>query len=240
MLHWLTRPFLRKPFIDSGVSVICIYNSREKLEKYLLPSLEKQTSTYEMLAIDNTENIYKSAPAILNETAKKAKYTYLMFVHQDVALESSTWLEDVQRDISSLPGLGAAGVAGKNSMALFASVRHGVPPRKVNRKRFLIPLSVQTLDGCLMIVPKQVFEQVLFDEKTIESWYLYVANFCLDLKRQGYSCYVLPRWIYHESRGPKNRSYYLPTLQKVIEKHRDQVKVIYTTYGNWKTGRDII
>jgi len=239
MFKGLASLFRRRPFVDRGVSIICVYNNSEKLEKYLMPSLKKQTVLYELFTIDNTKDTYKSASAILNETVKRAKYEYLMFVHQDVRLESGNWLKDVQRDISSLPGLGAAGVAGKNVLALFASVRHGIPPQKVNRKRFFWPLSVQTLDGCLMIVPKKVFEQVLFDEKTIEGWYMYTDDFCLDLKRLGYNCYVLPRWIYHESRGPKNRSSYLPTLQKIIEKHRDHTKVIYTTYGNWKTDKDV-
>ena len=35
-----------------GVSVICIFNSRVKLERYLLPSLEVQSAPYETLLID--------------------------------------------------------------------------------------------------------------------------------------------------------------------------------------------
>lgn len=218
-----------------GISIICVYNNREKLDKYLIPSLEKQTAAFELLTIDNTAGKHVSAPAILNQTAEKATYEYLMFVHQDVSLDSETWLADAQRDMRLSPRLGAAGVAGRNVIGLFAAVRHGIPPKKINRKRFFWPIRVQTLDGCLMIVPKKIFEIVLFDEKVIKGWYLYVPNFCLDLLRLGYSSYVLPRWIYHESTGPEDRSRWHPTMQEIIKKHRDHVKKIYTTLGIWET-----
>jgi len=219
----------------AGISIICVYNNLEKLDRYLIPSLEKQTAAFELLAIDNTAGKHMSAPAILNQTAKKATYEYLMFVHQDVSLCSKTWLADAQRDMRFLPRLGAAGVAGRNVIGLFAAVRHGIPPKKINRKRFFCPIRVQTIDGCLMIIPKKIFKAVLFDEKVIKGWYLYSVNFCLDLLRLGYRSYVLPRRIYHESTGPKDRSRWHPTMQEIIEKHCDHVRKIYTTLGIWET-----
>jgi hypothetical protein len=232
----LINKLFRKPEPEPGFSVICVYNDRYKLNNYLIKSLNNQTAPYELLAIDNTEGQIKSAPNIFNETAKKAKYDYLMFVHQDVDLDSRDWLANVQKDLKSLFRLGAAGVAGKNRDGFAASVSHGSPPIFVGPVRLEKPVRVQTLDGCLVIVPKNIFKKISFDESTIEGWHLYVVDYCLDLARRGYWMYVLPQHIYHESTGPRDSKVYQKTLNNIINKHRDHVRVIYSTVGEWKTG----
>jgi len=86
-----------------------------------------------------------------------------------------------------------------------------------------------------MIVHKQTFSRVCFDEETVDGWYLYVANYCLDLIRHGYKNYVLPHHIYHESSGFNDRRLYQNAMDKIIGRHRDHIKVVYTTVGRWKT-----
>ena len=111
-----------------GFSVICVYNNRQKLNDYLITSLNQQDFPFESFMIDNTANNIESAARILNETARKARYEYLIFVHQDVTLYSHTWLADAYKDLGTLQHLGSAGVAGKNENGLVASVTHGNPP----------------------------------------------------------------------------------------------------------------
>jgi GT2 family glycosyltransferase len=219
----------------TGISVICAYNNREKLDKYLISSLSRQDAPFELLAIDNTQGRYPSAAAILNETARKARYDYLMFVHQDVALIADTWLTDAQTALGQLRNLGAAGVAGNGRRGGARRVLHGNPPFRAIRKKPRKPVPVQTLDGCLMIVPREVFQKISFDEKAVNGWYLYAANYCLDLIRAGYLIYVLPYTIYHESTGPSDPNSYEGARQDLIERHRDHIKVIYTTMGTWET-----
>lgn len=231
----MRRWFVKKSKLKPGFSIICAYNNRKKLNDYLIKSLSKQTAHFEVLTIDNTENRLKSAPVVLNETARKAKYEYLMFVHQDVALESSDWLANAFKDLKSLSDLGAAGVAGKGEKGFAASVTHGNPPLFVGPERLAVPVEVQTLDGCLMIVKKKIFEKISFDEKTIEGWYLYVVDYCLDLIRLGYKNYVLPCQIYHESTGPGDFSLTENTLKNIIKKYKNQIELIYTTVGDWNT-----
>ena len=208
-----------------GFSVICVYNNRQKLNDF----------PFESFMIDNTANNIKSAARILNETARKARYEYLMFVHQDVTLYSHTWLADAYKDLGTLQHLGSAGVAGKNENGLVASVTHGNPPFFVGPERLTSPIQVQTLDGCLMIVPLKIFRRISFDEKTIQGWYLYVVDYCLDLVRRGYRNYVLPHQIYHESTGPSDLRLYENTLNNIIQKHRSHTPMIYSTMGEWKT-----
>jgi len=158
-----------------------------------------------------------------------------MFVHQDVALPHPGWLKEAQRTINRLSRFGAAGVAGGSVTGLTASVSHGNPPRDVVPDAPKIPIPVQTLDGCLMIVPKRLFSRIQFDAITCTSWYFYVANYCLDLARLGYRAYVLPHKIYHESPGPSDPKVYEKTIQAMIGKHKGHVERIYTTMGVWDT-----
>jgi hypothetical protein len=226
---------LHKHKEERGISIICAYNNAEKLNDYLIQSLKNQTGSFELLSIDNTEGQFKSAARILNETAKKAKYEYLMFVHQDVALVSNDWLAEVQRELGSLYRLGAAGVVGMSKNGLVSSVQTGNPPYLFGSKRIDRPVRVQTLDGCLMIVPRKIFKKISFDETTIEGWYLYVVDYCLDLARFGYRVYVLPRQSYHEATSPHDLSMLEKTMKNVIEKHRNHLKTIYATSGVWQT-----
>ena len=67
------------------ISVICIYNSRELLEKYLLKSLNIQNMDYEQILVDNSSKKFASAAEALNYGGKKASGQYLICVHQDFA-----------------------------------------------------------------------------------------------------------------------------------------------------------
>ncbi len=219
----------------TGISVICVYNNRDKLDRYLIRSLQGQDAPFELLAVDNTRGRYPSAAAILNKTAKKSRCEYLMFVHQDVALMSDTWLRDAHTAVRRLSDLGAAGVAGNGRKGGVKSVIHGNPPFRKLRKKPRTPVQVQTLDGCLMIVPREVFHKIPFDEGSVNGWYLYIAHYCLELIRAGYLIYVLPYTVYHESTGPSDPNAYEGARQDLIARHRDHLPVIYTTMGTWKT-----
>lgn len=217
-----------------GVSVICIFNSRVKLERYLLPSLEVQSAPYETLLIDNTGNPHDSPAKLLNDAVRRARFDNLMFVHQDVSLESRDWLSDALHDLRNLPDLGAAGVAGKTAEAAFvANVASGDPPRFIGLEKIVEPVEVQTLDGCLLLVQRQVFNRFQFDE-AMSGWYLYVANYCLDLLRAGLRCYVLPRLVYHESPGP-DTSRIQGAVAYLLARHGDHVEAVNTTMGEWPT-----
>lgn len=218
-----------------GFSIICVFNDQEKLDRLLLESLRAQTAAFEILTVDNRQGAFKSAPRILNETAANAKFDQLLFAHQDVALRGSTWLADVEKTLQELGPYGAAGVAGCGPGGFRASVWQGHPPRLVSPKRPEGPEPVQTLDGCLLIVPRPVFIEQGFDEESCRGWHLYVADYCLDLARRGLPVYVLPQQVYHESTGPSDPGVYAGTLEHMRKKHRDHVKKIYTTIGTWDT-----
>lgn len=233
------------------ISVVCVYNSKSILENYLIRSLKNQTVDYETIFINNTKGRFKSAAEALNYGGKRAKGKYIMFVHQDVTLCSNTWLENAERLLDSLQNLGIAGVSGKkeNGKWVLTSVIHGNPPTLAGEIYIKKPTKVQTLDECLIIIPKCVFNMLKFDEVTCTGWHLYGVDYCLSVKKLGFDVYVLPLPVYHRSTGMKRfteiissleshpKEYY-QCLEKLLLKHRD-VKKICTTCGDWYPSHSI-
>jgi len=230
-------------------SIICIFNNKEVLDNLLLASLKEQTSPYELILLDNTTRKYKSASNALNQGAQDAKGDYLMFVHQDVSLVSRYNLEYAEEILAGLPNLGAAGAAGRAQNGGYSIMHHGIPPRPVPTHLGMTkPICTQTLDECLIMVPKSVFKAIQFDEKTCDDWHLYTVDYCLSLANLGFNVYVIPMYVYHQSLGVHNANIlqdithlgplpegYYQTLKKLIAKHKSRYKDIYTTTVNWNT-----
>jgi len=223
-------------------SVICVYNNKQILQKNLLSSLEKQNQKYQLILLNNTRHKFKSAAEALNFGAKKARGKYLMFVHQDVRLEDKNWLAKATQFLDGLKDLGIAGVVGMSESGQGNKsrgrnvIKHGEPPAPWSwGNPIKEPEVVQTLDECLLIVPRRVFDKLQFDEKTCNDWHLYGVDYCLSIKKLGFLSYVLPLVIYHQSAGSSFSDRYYDTLRKLLVKHKDKYKRIYTTMGNWRT-----
>jgi hypothetical protein len=255
----------KAPSITPMISVICVYNEELVFHNCLSRSLSAQKHEFEFVPIDNTENQFKSAAEALNWGGTQAVGDYLMFVHQDVDLRSDSWLDSTEALLDSLPELGIAGVAGISErggpfakrcsntihhrpQARYRNVitqgpqmdRWGTPIREPER--------VQTVDECLVIIPKSVFKLRQFDEVTCDDWHLYATDYCLSVAAQGFSVYAIPKCIHHQSKGYEETSAqgviaslgshpeeYYRTLEHVLNKHKDSYKWIHTSCGSWNT-----
>ena len=219
------------------ISVICIYNNKEILDNYLIKSLRNQTNKFEIILLDNRQRHFRSAAEALNYGGRKAKGDYIMFVHQDVDLYSNTWLEEVEKILDKLSNLGIAGVAGKseNKTGVITNIKHDNPPRFAGKIQIGTPAKVQTIDECLMIIPKYIFNTLQFDEEVCDGWHLYAVDYCLSAKRLGFDIYVMPIFIYHRSPGYSMSEKYFVALYKILKKHKSYYNKIYTTMGNWST-----
>jgi hypothetical protein len=224
------------------ISVICVYNDRTILDNYLLKSINGQTSDHELILLDNTSKSFKSATEALNKGGRDAKGEYLMFVHQDVCLPSEDWLKVVESRLALLPNLGIAGVAGARGTNRYVvtNMEHGDPPRLAGNVQITEPDKVQTLDECLILIPRSVFCELEFDEKTCDDWHLYAVDYSLSVGMLGYDVYVIPDCAYHRSSGYSLSWGYYRVLRKVVKKHQNAYPIIYTTSGNWATSYPII
>jgi Glycosyltransferase like family len=247
------------------ISVICAYNNEQIFQVCLLKSLSEQKTDCEIIAINNTENRFKSAAEALNWGGTQAVGDYLMFVHQDVDLCSDSFFDGTEALLDSLPALGVAGVAGISErgdpfieqcsntihhrpQARFRNVITQGPQKERWGTPIWEPEPVQTLDECLVIVPKSVFQMMRFDEVTCDGWHLYAVDYCLSVGAQQYSVYAIPKFVCHQSKGFKERSAlrviaslglfpeeYYRTLERVLKKHEDRYKWIHTSCGSWNT-----
>jgi len=215
------------------ISIIVVYNNERTLNEILLKSLKNQTVNFELIALDNTKGQFKSAAEALNYGGNKANGKYIMFVHQDVELDSDSWLEDVEKLLDDIQDLGIAGVAGMSEKGRNFTERRrgyisdcgeiwGEPLEKAE--------VVQTLDECLLVVPKSVFDNMKFDEKTFDNWHCYGADYCLCVRQKGLEAYVIPAFVYHRSLR-SNIKELVDYQKRLYNKHRKSYRYIYTTSG---------
>jgi len=218
------------------ISIVSVYNNRSLLEKYLLKSLKNQTIDFELILVDNTSGKFNSAAEALNYGGHKTKGKYLMFVHQDYDLVTNNWLDEAENVLESLDSFGIVGVAGKSDKNVISNIKTGVPPILSSLFHIDEPKKVQTLDECLIIIPKTVFQKIKFDEITCDNWHLYATDYCLSVKKAGLDVYVIPLSGYHVSPGYSfSGEDYYSTLKKLVKKHKDYNNWIYTTTGSWST-----
>lgn len=224
------------------ISIVCVYNDQDILNKYLINSLNNQNSDYELILVDNSCGRFKSASLALNHGGKKATQKYIMFIHQDMDLVYENWLYDAENFLNSLENIGIVGVAGRveNKGWTITNIEDGISRTPVSPNSELNnPMKVQTLDECLIILPKDVFNELNFDEEVCDDWHLYAVDYSLSILKKGFDVYVLPMRAYHRSHGYSlSKGYYL-TLKKLLKKHKDY-DMILTTMGDWSPNYPLI
>lgn len=220
------------------ISVVTCFNDRKVLEANLLSSLRYQHNSVDFIAVDNTNKQYTSVPSALNYGGKKARGDYIMFVHQDVYLCDNFWLDKALIFLEKLPKLGVAGVTGvdgngKNIGFILDRGRFWGSPLSE-------PSVVQTLDEQLIIIPKNVFKNLKFDENF--NFHLYGADYCLSAQSLGLKIYVLPLMVEHNSLtiGTLNASNIEKQNLLLSKKHLEKCKIIYKTTGNLGRKHDAI
>lgn len=218
------------------ISIISVFDDKTLLESYLLKSLKNQSMDYELVLLDNSNDKFISASEALNYGGYKAKGDYLMFVHQDFGFDSDKWLKDLVEILDKLENLGVAGVAGRYDRNTISNIKTGITPEFAGSIQIKEPIKVQTIDECLFIVPKELFEKIQFDEDTCDNWHLYATDYCLSAQKAGYDVYVLPLGGYHASPGFSfSEDEYYSILKKLVKKHKADYRWIHTTTGSWST-----
>jgi len=222
------------------ISVICVSNDEKVLRTCLLASLTKQNTAYEFINVENRDSRFSSAAKALNHGGKDAKGKYLMFVHQDITLLSDEVLMEAERMMDSLSNVGVAGVAGKaDDSGVMSNITHGDPPTPAGTISVKRPEKVQTVDECLVIVPRTVFESLKFDERVCDGWHLYTTDYSLDALKRGLDVYVLPLNVHHYPAGrllyANPLTGYYETLGRLLRKHKRDFRRIHTSMGSWST-----
>jgi glycosyltransferase involved in cell wall biosynthesis len=210
------------------ISVICVYNDRDILNRFLLRNLRESSDEYELILLDNTGGRFRSAAEALNHGAVMASGDVFIFTHQDVEVSPEELLQ-MESYSESNEELGVAGAAGVSApFRVFSNMKHGDPPVNVGR-RINGPVKVQTVDECLFMVPADVFRRYRFDEETCTGWHLCAVDYCLTVLAKGYDVCAILVSAYHGSPGYSISEDYYSTMELIIRKHR--APIICTSLG---------
>ncbi len=218
----------------STVSVVCCYTSEEKL-KYLTDSLDEQSQPTERILIDNSDGRFSSAAAALNHGASLCTGDLLLFCHQDIRFKSTDSLLDLVKRCAILGEGDVGGVAGAKQGRTFIMITHGEEEEPYSTGSMFDGdyVGVETVDECIIIMPKSTWESHHFDEEICDGWHFYAVEQCLYALLHGHDVYTFLADVNHlSSRGTVNDTYYR-ALRKLMAAYSDQVSYISTSVGYW-------
>jgi GT2 family glycosyltransferase len=193
---------------------------------------------FEMIPIEN-HGEYSIAQAY-NLGIKKAQYSHLCFVHEDVVFQAVEWGSRAIQ-IMQTQGTGMVGVVGctiqsknfigwcntyKKNILLRGRIDQGLNSWTKHRYTDLFKTDqdiseVVSIDGVFMFTKKDIAEEYPFDEKIIRGFHGYDLDFSLQLKSKKYKIFI-DRGIllYHYSDGDANKVW-LSTNLAVLKKWRN-------------------
>ena len=232
---------------EKGISVItCSVNP--ELCNQMLESVKNTIGTdFETIIFDNREKKLGICQ-VYNICAKKASFSYLCFIHEDVILSTTIqhWGVQMIEFAEVTPKCGVIGFAGgtiaaRNYIGWWCDTkgRYRYYDSGINGKsRNISDLSYQynnpeneefakvvTLDGFFLFVSKKIWKENPFDEEMIKGFHFYDADFSFSVaqRHQNYACLITD--IYHFSSGNRDRAYY-ENVRIFQKKWRDKLPYI--------------
>lgn len=213
------------------ISLICVYNSREKLDSQLMCSLERQLGDIEIIILDSKKYSFKSAAQALNYGANKANGDILIFSHQDIYIKEKNGIETLALAISHVGDgciVGTQGVREKSKI-YYSNLTAGETFNGQivdDYKDELIEVSC--VDEGMFGMKKSTWQHHNFDEKLCDNWHLYAVEMCLYARKNGKKVYVCPIQMHHFSYGTISKAY-MDGLKRLCEMYRKDFKYIWTT-----------
>lgn len=216
------------------MSIICVYNNKNILDEYLIKSLNTQTEKYELILVDNRNNEFTSASSALNYGAGQAHGDFLVFAHQDIYFSDRDWIKNTLELLYTLKNVGIVGVAGKTVDSIVRSnIKQGLDPVDVSPFKLDAPEKASTVDECLFIIPRDVFDKTGLNEDC-DDWHLYAVDYVYNIKDKGFEAYIIPTELEHRSKGASMSEGYYSTLPKLQKKYFKK-GLIRTCMGDWFT-----
>ncbi|MCX6235106.1 MAG: glycosyltransferase [Bacteroidetes bacterium] len=225
--------------------IICSKNPTisPELEKNIL---ETTGVDYELIIIDNSRNEY-SIFASYNEGIHKSKFPYLCFVHDDVLFKTENWGKLVCRHLSD-ETVGVIGIAGGDiatripgPWSISGQAKSFIQSDKSKKRKTVFDLAqksqrslkqeVVLLDGVWLCMRHNIFEKIMFDDKTFDGFHAYDYDICIQAKLKGYKNFVVYDIIIeHFSWGIRNKDWVI-NLLKVFTKWQPFLPVTLNNYS---------
>ena len=218
--------------VNPLVSFIIIYTNDKQLKecnKWI--DAQDYQGEIEKIILDNRENkAYNSASSALNDGARKSKGDILFFMHQDIYLwdkSAITRIVDYLNDNKEAI-VGAAGIATSDGFAHF-DIDMRMDGKKYAWGTNGENMEAYTLDECLLVMLRQKWEQLKFDEVTCDNWHFYGADICMSNILHGGKNIIFPLHICHDSFGSPESEAFKESAYKIAEKYRGKFDRLSTT-----------
>jgi hypothetical protein len=193
---------------------------------------------YEYIRVDNTKNAYGICGAY-NIGVSQAQGDLLVFVHEDCFYMEPGWGKVLYSKFGSYPGLGLVGVAGSQYLtstipAWIAAGQPFIKGRVVhelnNGELFALTVfswdkadaEVVAADGLFFAIPRALFNNISFDEKTFTGFHLYDLDICMQIRRTHKLIVTWDIMVKHFSGGTLNASW-LDFGKCFIDKYKNEL-----------------
>ena len=127
----------------------------------------------------------ESPAQVYNECVRFSDAQYICFLHADVTTDGLQ--EAIERTIKAHPDFGSLGAVGSNKGTIWG-------------RKGLIQ-EVVTVDSCCIVINTE--HGLFFDEKTFDSYHLYVEDMCMQTRELGLKNYTLDLNAYEYREGLK-------------------------------------
>ena len=200
---------------------------------------------YELIVIDNSENKYSIFSAY-NEGVRRAKYSYLCFMHEDILFHTEDWGVKVTEHFKDKT-IGLIGVVGGHYMPKCpaswwsAECSSGIVLQgKINNGSYSSELyewlshkvpeetsvSVASVDGLWFCVRTELFGKINFDENTYRGFHCYDSDICMQVIEAGYDVHVVfDILIEHLSQGNQDDLFFFERI-KWFNKWKGKLPVV--------------
>lgn len=221
-------------------TIFVIWNNKEVFDSFV-DDIKKQIGIeYQLISIDNSDDRYIGARQAfkLAFSSNEIFSDILVFLHPDIRFLKNDSLRNVIHQVKQIGEFGVVGVAGckaQRKWEIYSNIVNGknkVMPGKVIEKA----VEVQTVDECLFIIEKRVYQKYPFS--TLPGWHLYAVEQCINYINKGYHNYVIPADIWHLSAGASLDEGYMYTLEHILYDIRTNEEYhiieLNTTVKQWK------
>jgi glycosyltransferase involved in cell wall biosynthesis len=195
---------------------------------------------YEYVSVDNSDNKYGICAAY-NKGVEQAKGDLCVFIHEDCFFMEPGWGAALYSKFEKDPLLGGVGVAG--TQYLFSTtpawiaagmpfIRGRVIHELRNGEMFVLTIfswdkadaEVVAFDGLFFAIPKKLFDNIRFDEKTFPGFHFYDLDICMQIRKTHRLLVTWDIMLKHFSGGNMNQVW-LDYGKRFLEKYRSVLPV---------------
>lgn len=218
------------------ISVICVYNRIDELNRFLLKSLEEAEGKVELILLNSQEHKFSSSAEGLNLGANLATGDIYFFSHQDVYIKNLEELYAFAKFIDSLPigDVVGAAAAKEGKKANFTNYTSGSELNPAILDAYTKSERVSCVDESFFGMKSDTYKLHPFDEVLCDDWHLYAVETSLFARKNGCSVYFFPIQIHHCSEG-KISLKYMKELVSLADYYKKDFKYIWTTCYKIKT-----